>query len=60
MIGVGVPMEEILQLEMGQHQITPQRILKVSYCLKEKNISIMFAEARTNQGEFGRISEQIV
>ena len=59
MTGVGVPMEKIPQLEVGQHRITQQRILKVSYYLRKKK-KFMFAEVHTNGGEFGRISEQIV
>ena len=59
MTGVGVPMEKIPQLEVGQHRITQQRILKVSYYNFKKK-QFMFAEVHTNGGEFGRVSEQIV
>ena len=53
MTGVGVPMEKIPQLEVGQHRITQQRILKVSYYLRKKNLCLQgFTQMAVSLGEF--------
>lgn len=54
MTGVGVPMEKIPQLEVGQHRITQQRILRVSYYLREKkNLCLQrFTQMEVSLGEF--------
>ena len=47
-----MPMEKIPQLEVGQHRITQQRILKVSCIIQQKKDKSIFADVHTNGGEF--------